>query len=350
MIHGPLIYNNKNNLKKKCYNDKFTVRNEIINRSNDDIKKKEFYLKYLLEKYTSISQYTIVKLFLSHKIENNNIWIPLTNTPKWTGGQSEIFILYKIVKDKNFSFECAIAKNFKDDDNFILENRIFNIIQKKSDKLGKDIYNRYVPKKLGTTNAIVDNKKKKFLVIEYIDGITLSKLINSKNISEELVKRIFTQLCEVIGFFHNIGLAHRDLKPQNIMITGKKDNDGKYIENTIQIKLIDFGLSYYSKKKKNCFDSVGTINYCAPEIFSDSDNGYDSYSSDLWSLGIILFSMINFHSPYITPVENNDMFLDFINKERYSENDKLNYIIKSLCDIDPDKRMSCENVIEILKD
>ena len=346
MIYGRTINNNDNKItyKKNIY------KNELIHKQVDDIKLKAYYFKDILEKYDSIPQHTILKLWLSHKKRNNNIWIPLTNSPKWTGGQSEIFILYKIINDKRYNFECAIAKNFKDDDNFILENRIFNIIQKKSEKLGKDIYEKYIPKKYGTTNAFVNNQKKKFLVIEYIDGITLSKLINSKNISENMVKIIFSQLCEVIGFFHSIGLSHRDLKPQNIMVTGNKDDNGNYIENSIQIKLIDFGLSYYSKKKKRCFDSVGTINYCAPEIFSDSGEGYDSYKSDLWSLGIILYSMVNYHSPYITPVENNDMFLDFINKERYNDSDKVNYIIKSLCNINPDERISCENIIEILKD
>lgn len=344
MINGRIINNNKITYKNVCKSKRF------IHESDDDRKLKAYYFKDILDKYDSIPQHTIVKLWLSHKKENNNIWIPLTNSPKWSGGQSEIFILYKIIKDVKYNFECAIAKNFKDDENFILENRIFNIIQKKSEKLGSNIYDKYIPKKYGTTNALVNDEKKKFLVIEYIDGITLSKLINSKKISEKMVVNIFTQLCEVISFFHSIGISHRDLKPQNIMIVGKKDSNGNYIEDNIQIKLIDFGLSYYSKKKKKCFDSVGTINYCAPEIFSDLEEGYDSYKSDLWSLGIILFSMVNFHSPYITPVENNDMFLDFISKERYCSNDKINYIIKSLCNVNPDERISCKNIIEILKD
>ena len=78
-------------------------------------------------------------------------------------------------------------------------------------------------------------------------------------------------------------------------------------------------------------------------------NGYDSYKADLWSLGIIFYTMICGHSPYITPVDNNDMFLEFMQKENHCNIEIFNIIINGLCDIIPSQRFCPIRIIELLK-
>lgn len=335
-----------NHINSKINGEKETSHVNFLKNKKDVIN----YMKDIYMKNESIAPKTKCDIVANHSFSDNNIWVPIYKNPEFSCGQSDIYLLYKMIPGKTWDIKYAIAKNFKDEASLALESKIFNIIKKKSMDLNTNIYKKYLPEKFGKRKTKIDGVEKKFLLLEYLDGYTLSNLITNKKLNVRLVKKILFQLCEVIGFLHKIGIAHRDIKPQNIIVTGKKNNDNFFIEDTIQIKLIDFGLSYYSKKKRNCFDSVGTINYCAPEIFEETNEGYNPYKSDLWSLGIVLYSMLNFHSPYITPVENNDMFVDFLNRERYHDDDTLNSIIKKLCNSEnPNNRLSCSDIKKFLE-
>ena len=58
---------------------------------------------------------------------------------------------------------------------------MFNIIKKKCEEKNSDIYKKYIPEKHGSIKTVINGKSKNFLVMEYVDGITLSKLIKEKN-------------------------------------------------------------------------------------------------------------------------------------------------------------------------
>ena len=357
------------NINNKFRNDKFSNDDyysvnklEEITDNNlkvtDFINTKQKYVSDIVRIVQNIDTIPFeycVKVLRSH-IEKNHkhgVWIPIKNTPFWSGGQSEVYILYKVFfEDNEINIRWGIAKNFNDKDNFKLENRMFNIIKRKCEERNSDIYKKYIPEKHGSIKTVINGKSKNFLVMEYVDGITLSKLIKEKKLNNKLIINIMIQLCEVISFFHEVGISHRDLKPQNIIIKRERQTiNGRHVydDDSVQVKIIDFGLSCYSKSKKKCKDSVGTINYCSPEIFSDDKNGYDPYKADLWSLGIIFYTMVCGHSAYITPVDNNDMFLDFVNEENYCNNDIFNIIIKGLCNLIPEQRYCPTRIIELLK-
>jgi serine/threonine-protein kinase len=101
------------------------------------------------------------------------------------------------------------------------------------------------------------------MVFEYIDGVTMTKLISlekSKKIETNLIQKIdyLIQLASVIDFLHSHSLMHRDLKTDNIMI----DHLG-------QVKLLDFGIAITGKEKWINMESPEyslTPNYMAPEI------------------------------------------------------------------------------------
>ena len=89
------------------------------------------------------------------------------------------------------------------------------------------------------------------------------------------------QLCEVISFFHEVGISHRDLKPQNLLIS----SDGKII------KLADFGLARaFGFPIKTYTHEVVTLWYRCPEILLSSK--HYSLGVDLWSTGCIFAEMI----------------------------------------------------------
>jgi len=124
-----------------------------------------------------------------------------------------------------------------------------------------------------------------FLVMEYIEGQTLRKLIQSENISEK--EKLFINISEGLKALHSSNIIHRDLKPENIII---QPNGG--------IKILDFGLSklldYTSITSTG--NILGTFAYMSPEQITDSK--HIDFRSDLYSLGMIFYEILTGHLPF----------------------------------------------------
>ena len=95
--------------------------------------------------------------------------------------------------------------------------------------------------------------------------------------------KIMQTLLKAINHWHSLGITHRDIKPENIMFG---DDD--------ILKLIDFGLSRQVQKGGVLHGAVGSIYYIAPEVFSKSY----SNKCDIWSLGIILYTLLSGYLPF----------------------------------------------------
>ncbi|XP_033996158.1 ribosomal protein S6 kinase-related protein [Trematomus bernacchii] len=96
--------------------------------------------------------------------------------------------------------------------------------------------------------------------------------------SEDTVRVFAAELGCALGFLHDFGIIHRDLKMENILLT---DNG--------HIRLADFGLSRRLEGGGRAFTICGTIQYMAPEVLS---GGPYNHAADWWSLGILLFSLV----------------------------------------------------------
>ena len=120
-----------------------------------------------------------------------------------------------------------------------------------------------------------------YLMMEYVEGGDLFDFINSKSfLPEEKACNFFRQLIGVIEYLNKMGISHRDIKPENILL----DNDKK------NIKVIDFGLSNYCPGKNLLHSSCGSPCYASPEMLSGEP--YEGITTDLWSSGIVLYSML----------------------------------------------------------
>ncbi|KAM6985183.1 ribosomal protein S6 kinase-related protein [Aplochiton taeniatus] len=96
--------------------------------------------------------------------------------------------------------------------------------------------------------------------------------------SEDVLRVFGAELGSALGFLHDFGIIHRDVKMENILLT---DNG--------HLRLADFGLSRRLERGGRAFTICGTIQYMAPEVLS---GGPYSHAADWWSLGILLFSLV----------------------------------------------------------
>ena len=123
-----------------------------------------------------------------------------------------------------------------------------------------------------------------YIIMEYCSGKSLQEIINQKSqkgqkwFTEKDVKAIAYQLLLALNHIHARNIVHRDVKPDNIMLT-----------EDFQVKLIDFGLADNSVEKSQLNTVVGTPYYIAPEVMT----GNYGNECDLWSLGITIFLMLS---------------------------------------------------------
>ena len=144
-----------------------------------------------------------------------------------------------------------------------------------------------------------------------------------------LFKNVVQSVVKAIENYHKKGIIHRDIKPNNIFILDEDAEDEDKI-----IKLGDFGCSVLIKENNS--EKMGSLFYSAPEILQDLK--YDE-RCDLWSLGITLFELYFGVLPYGNDDENNFIF-------RKSGIANLDILFKCLLSIDPNKRMTFQELFE----
>lgn len=124
-----------------------------------------------------------------------------------------------------------------------------------------------------------------YIVMEYVQGITLKTYISKKGrLNYKEVLSIAIQVARGIEAAHNKGIIHRDIKPQNIIIS----NEGK-------VKVTDFGIAKAASSKTMSTDAMGSVHYISPE---QARNGYVTKQSDIYSLGIVMYEMVTGRVPY----------------------------------------------------
>ncbi len=145
----------------------------------------------------------------------------------------------------------------------------------------------------------MDEKGQPYLVMDYLPGIDLHSTIMQKGILNlEKAKNIFKQVINGLNFAHKIGIVHKDLKPENIMLT-TRNNDPDWVT------ILDFGLSSLKPKAKPNFGKVSNIvaqapmgspPYMSPEQCLSEEN-LDN-RSDIYSLGIVIFEALSGELPF----------------------------------------------------
>ncbi|MGO8817371.1 MAG: serine/threonine-protein kinase [Terriglobia bacterium] len=142
-----------------------------------------------------------------------------------------------------------------------------------------------------------------YIVMEYVEGLALSDIIPFGGMPSEQLGRYMAQIGSALGFAHDHGVIHGDLKGSNIIVTSEGD-----------IKLLDFGLGRriprngMAEVSSSCLTladggaTAGTLPYLAPEVLRGHPS---SRESDVWALGVLLYQMATGELPFSggTPFE-----------------------------------------------
>ncbi|XP_048193454.1 sperm motility kinase 4A-like [Perognathus longimembris pacificus] len=132
---------------------------------------------------------------------------------------------------------------------------------------------------------VVETRGKLYLVMEYIDGDLADHVQKVGRLEEEEARPIFWQILRGVKYCHDNGIAHRDLKAENILL----DTRGT-------AKLCDFGLSTRFLPRQLLDMECGTMAYWPPEMFKQQR--YQGPKLDVWSLGVLLYYMVMGVLPY----------------------------------------------------
>ncbi len=130
-----------------------------------------------------------------------------------------------------------------------------------------------------------EERRMYYFVMELVEGITLKHYIEKKiRLTAKEAVSIAIQVSMGIEAAHNNGIIHRDIKPQNIIIS----KEGK-------VKVADFGIAKAATSNTVTSHAMGSVHYTSPE---QARGGYSDAKSDIYSIGITLFEMITGHVPF----------------------------------------------------
>lgn len=190
-----------------------------------------------------------------------------------TGGMSDVYKA-KCHKLNRFVAVKVLKQEFSENANFVSKFR--TEAQAAAGLMHPNIVNVY---------DVGEEKGIHYIVMELVEGITLKKYIEKKaRLSFKETVSIAIQVSMGIEAAHNNHIIHRDIKPQNIIIS----KDGK-------VKVTDFGIAKAATSNTITSNVMGSVHYTSPE---QARGGYSDEKSDIYSLGITMFEMLTGRVPF----------------------------------------------------
>ena len=256
--------------------------------------------------------------------------------PKKMLGSGSFGCVYE-AKNTIFGNTVAMKVIKKDKENELDEQEIRNeidILKKLSHPNIVKIYEFYV------------SENHYYIITEFCKEGELFSYIKNKY-SERQLAVLFYQVFSGLWYLHENKILHRDIKLENIMISGK-EKDNSTGEELFWVKIIDFGTAKIFEKNKKEKDVVGSSYYIAPEVLKQSYNE----KCDTWSVGVILYMTLVGRAPF--DGKDDEEIIKKINSVDYNKNEprlvkhspEVRDLVSKLLEKNTEKRYSAKEALE----
>jgi len=190
-----------------------------------------------------------------------------------TGGMADVYKAIDRVLNRYVAVK-VLKQEFREDETFVKKFR--SEAQAAAGLQHPNIVNVY---------DVAESQGLYYIVMELVEGITLKDYIQKKGrLTPKEVIGITLQVCAGIDCAHSNNIIHRDIKPQNIIIS----KEGK-------VKVTDFGIAKATSSNTISTNAMGSVHYTSPE---QARGGFSDAKSDIYSLGITMYEMITGELPF----------------------------------------------------
>jgi|GEM_PF-1312093 len=202
------------------------------------------------------------------------------------GGFSKVYKAFDVVRKRQVALKFFYG-DWNDKYDVIAE------LEKVEDLIHPNLVRYYDADIIKSTNAIGEEDQIQVGILEYVNGGDITQLLQTND--KVLLKSVITDILNGLKYLHQNEIAHRDLKPKNILLSKK--------EGKVAAKIADFGISKRLgfDDNKSSTQLLGSVEYMAPEQFNTEKygiNGQLSSNVDLWSFGIIIYELFTRNTPF----------------------------------------------------
>ncbi|ORY24118.1 kinase-like domain-containing protein, partial [Naematelia encephala] len=196
-------------------------------------------------------------------------------------------------------------------------------------------------------DRLIEDGEHLYVVMDYGEEGDLFAMITDKQRyvgDDELIRSVFLQLVDGIAFLHSLGIAHRDVKPENIVCS----------EHGTRVRICDFGLAT-SEVESGEF-GCGSTFYIAPECLGDWDPEQKSYPTrpgDVWSLGVILVNLVCGRNPWRIASPTDESFNAFLRDPYFLRrilpiSEDCLYVLTRIFTLEPSERASLPELRQLI--
>lgn len=194
--------------------------------------------------------------------------------PVGSGGMAEVFLAHDNLLDRNVAVKMLR-------DQFLADKELLEQFRREAKSAARLIHPYII-----NIYDVVSEGDIQYIIMEYVDGVTLKEYLKEHKLPLNAVLEISVRLADALQHAHSRNIIHCDIKPQNILID-------KYLNP----KITDFGIAKMISNQTTVYTAavMGSVHYISPE---QAVGGKITASSDVYSLGVVLFEMLTGQVPF----------------------------------------------------
>lgn len=194
--------------------------------------------------------------------------------PVGSGGMAEVFLAHDNLLDRNVAVKMLR-------DQFLADKELLEQFRREAKSAARLIHPYII-----NIYDVVSEGDIQYIIMEYVDGVTLKEYLKEHKLPLNAVLEIAVRLADALQHAHSRNIIHCDIKPQNILI-----------DKCLNPKITDFGIAKMISNQTTVYTSavMGSVHYISPE---QAVGGKITASSDVYSLGVVLFEMLTGQVPF----------------------------------------------------